>query len=234
MPRKVDYPRATINNCLDLAKAVDQLGGISSFETCAEHMGKKVSGAFNAIIHTSTKFGFTTNKSGQLQTTDLYKNYKLAYNDNEKREILRKAVFNVPVFRQLYEKFKEVKLPVKMLDKILVREFDVDDNYGGRVAKYFVEAAKLSHLLRNDFTFTSDTKEEKINEETLNENQESINDIKIPDVNKIPAVENDLNYKVDILGPGMNSSIEINEEEDFIILEAMIKKIRKKFDNRDE
>ena len=233
MPKKINYPKASIHKCLDLAQSVDKLGGMSDLETCAEHMGKKLSGGFNALISASTKFGFTTFKSGQLQTTSLYKGYKLAYNDAEKTSALRKAFFNVPVFKDVFEKFKNGTLPIKMLDKILIREFGVDEKVASRVSKYFIEAAKLGSLLKSDFTFFSEISQIQDEGETLDQPDNSASEIydeeKSESELKFPLDEIEISkFTIKIIGPGINSSIEINEEEDFIILEAMLSKIRKK------
>jgi hypothetical protein len=137
MARTIDYPRGSLKRSLEIAKAVNELGGSCSPAICADHLEKKISGSFNSQISAANKFGLITSKKGMLFITDLYKRLDLAYDQLEQTEILRTAFFNIPLFKKLYERFKDGKLPRQMLDKILIREFDVPKNVASRVVTYF-------------------------------------------------------------------------------------------------
>ena len=153
MPKVIEYPRASLKNSLALALAVDQLGGSCNKATCAEQMGKKVSGGFLALVAAATKFGFVKMTRGTITLTQMYKDYKLSYDENEKLNHLRKAFFGIPLFKNMYDKWKDVKLPVNILDKAIVREFHVEEKIASRVSKYFIDAAKTVRLLNPDNSF---------------------------------------------------------------------------------
>ena len=224
MPKKIDYPRASFKACLELAKAVEDLGGQCNMETCSSKMNKKMSGAFHALVGAATKFGLINRKQGNLYLTDAYEKMKLSYTEEEKQNFLRIFFLNVPVFNDIFLKYKNVKLPVSILDKALIKEFGVDKKLSKRVSKYFIDGAKEVGLLNEDNSFNPlETKEEEL------ENKEGNPLVK--EIQKKKVMEEDYSgsdkFIIHIYGRGMNSKIEINEEEDLEIVNAMINKVKK-------
>ena len=236
MPRLIEHPRASFKNGLEVAASVDYIGGSCTIDICAEKMKKKVSGAFKGLISAGVKHGLVTMKKEVLSTTELYRTYKLAYDEKEKTETLRKAFLYPPLYQKIYERFKGKDLPVAMLDKILIREFGVEEVYASRVSGYFIDGAKASSILENgklvdnikvvlteptddipdddetEIVNNGETQKKVIQQETLNINLSNANDT----------------FTIAIVGPGMNTKIAINEEDDLLILEAMLNKIKKK------
>ncbi len=232
MPVSIGYPRASFKAALELANSADSLGGTASAEICAEKMGNKLGGAFNYIVSAASKFNLINIKSGQISTSSLYRDIKLSYTDEEKAKLLITSFLSPPVFSRLYERFKGSELPVAMLEKMLIKEYSVDDNSASRIKKYFLEGAKFTGLLdpQNKLVIydiaksdpeVSDSEELQI----IPENSNMLNDVK-PTISLSDFDE----FVFHITGPGINSKISIREEEDFIIVEAMIRKIKKRFD----
>ena len=227
MPKKIDYPHASVAKSIELAEAVYDLGGSCGLEMCAEKMGRKVGGGFKAVVSAAAKFGLITNNRGQLGTTKLFQNYCLGYSPEEKAQILQEAFLRVPLFSEIYERFKNQKLPTDIFDKLLTREFQVNQQVASRVAKYFIEGAKATKLLNGDNTFHlitdvgCDPEEEVVVDETEGDDE--------PNQEVILAEPVDSSeFLVRIAGPGMNSAIIIREDEDLDIVEVMLKKVRKK------
>jgi len=238
MPRTVDYPRANFKSVQELAAAVEYLGGSCSIISCAEKMNKKVSGSFNALISATIKHGLVTLKKEVLATTDLYRSIKLAYNEDEKLEKLRKAFLLPPVYEKVYERFKGKDLPISMLDKLLIRELGVEDSYGSRISGYFVEGAKAVQILENGKLVDNLQIVNILGEDDLSNNSEenlSENNIVNQGDNvyqdgghlALSAQPND-SFVINIIGPGINTKIVINEEDDLLILDAILNKVRKK------
>jgi hypothetical protein len=233
MGKAIEYPKASFKSAQDMANAVDALGGSCSIEMCAEKMGNKISGAFNNIISSAQKFRLITYKTGQLTISQLYRDIKLSYTDQEKENLLISSFLSPPVFSRLYERFKGKELPVSMLDKMLIKEYDVDENVASRIKKYFIEGAKLTGLLNAQNHLIS---------LDLNKSNEELGEVEeLQVIQETPSVTSDIptnyislsdldEFVFHITGPGINSKVAIREEEDFIILEAMIKKIKKRFD----
>ncbi len=58
------------------------------------------------------------------------------------------AFLESQIYKSIYEKFKNKELPVQMLDKILIREFNVADDTTLRVSKYFLDGVSFTELLQ--------------------------------------------------------------------------------------
>jgi hypothetical protein len=147
MPKLIDYPRASFKACIELAKAVESLGGKCSIDSAAQKLGKKVTGSFKSTIGAAGKFGLLISAGGNLTVTPLQKSIKLAYNEEEKNSILREAFLGPTVFRDLAQRFDGNTLPIEMLGKLLAREFGVDAATATTVANYFIDGAKSVGLL---------------------------------------------------------------------------------------
>lgn len=225
MPRTVDYPRASLIKALELAKAVHELGGSSTIETAADHLGKKVSGAFNSLVSTAVKYDFIDSKKGTLAITDHFKEFIHAYDEEEEKALLRKSFFKIPIFHELYERFKNAKLPIQTLEKILIREFDVAEKIASRVSTYFVNASKETELLNSDFTFNKFNSENVISSE-----KEELDNKKEDKIEKQKEIDGQSEeYKITISGPAdFNFSQVIKKEGDFIVIEAILNNIKEK------
>ena len=241
MPRNIDYPRASFTKALELANAVDALGGDCSADTCADKMnysGGGKNGAFQALVSAAAKHQLITSKA-TLTTSELYKNINLSYNDEEKQEYLQVAFLNAPLYRRIYEKFKGKELPVSILEKMLIRDYAVDKNMASRVGGYIVEGAKFVGLLVDNRLIENIRPEEvEVLSDTTGPPEQKFGGsnselISYQDITDQPSGGNkrqfDSNsYVVHITGPGMNVWHEIADEDDFIIIEANLKKLKRK------
>ena len=233
MPKSVDYPRGSLKSALEIARAVQELGGSCTIETCADHLGKKVGGSFRSQVSSATKYNFITTKKGMLVTTPHYKKLSLAYNEEEKIQLLQESFFEIPVFKSIYERFVNGKLPVNTLDRILIREFEVPDRIAGRIANYFITAAQEASLLNADNSFI------KLDEYNGDENDEqelegNNNDIRQKNIIPASKVRGSNNYMITISGPGIQFEKEVGSEDDFIIVNAIIENIRKQIKQKSE
>ena len=237
MPRTVDYPGASLRKALETANAVDYLGGKCSLETCADKMGMSIGGGFKAVISAAVKFNLIEVHKGNLSTTELYKLIKYSYDESEKIDNYRKAFLSAPIFNNIYERFKGRELPVMLLDRILIREFDIDESLASRIKKYFLEGAKFINILdeknillpinvdENNTTEIIQTEIENANERNI---ENSPTSIKQSFDNYIVLSDNNKEYTVHIKGPDIDSRIIINEVEDLDIVNVMLNKLRKK------
>lgn len=231
MPKIIDYPRASLKSAIELANAVDELGGSCSTAMAAERTGRKVSGAFHALTSSTAKYGLIESKSQKLSVTQLYREYKLSYTDDEKKQKLRTAVLSVSLFGAIYERFAGKELPLAHFDRLLIREFSVPDELGARVAAYFLEAAKEAGMLDDSNKLVA------VNSSSLElENDSKLEKEAIQQVEDVSTGQNSIeieslakpkNYFIRIIGPGMDSNIEVNEIDDLEIVEVMLKKVKK-------
>jgi hypothetical protein len=226
MPKIAEYPVASIKKSLELAKAVDELGGSSTIEMCAEKLGKQVSGGFSQIIQSAAKYGFIVRKKGMLNILPCYKDIKLAYNDEERTSLLQKAFLNVPLFQKVCDRFANQKLPVDILDKLLIKEFGVPERIAHRVKTHFIVGAKEVGLITPDNVVERESQNGAILSDSANQKNGSERGEIDSRENKVASSPD--SYVVKFLGPGLNSTIAINEPEDLDIVKVMLNKVEKK------
>lgn len=237
MPKVIEYPRASFQRVLEMADAVDYLGGKCSVQSCADKLRVKVTGAFTALIGAAKKHGLVESARDSLVITETYKKIKLAYDDTEKRYNMRLSFLAPPTYSKVYEKFKGRELPVQMLDKLLIREFGVDSDAAQRISNYFIEGARLCELLIDNKLVDIESGASDItakvtsNFDSPSESQDTEMQKQSFDVFKsehLPLSVAVDSYVVHIYGPGMNSKLTIAEDEDLLILDAMISKLKKR------
>jgi len=207
----------------------------------ADKLNKKLSGAFTALIAAASRFDLVTNKKGQLRTSSIYRDYKLAYSSEEANNVLRTIFLRPTLFQKIFERFQGRELPVAHFEKLLIREFDVPEAISSRVARYFIDGAKQSGLLGANNVLSSIAN--KIDEQVIAEDSEADSEDYAENTNlsqhatsstspeldsrhEVPVSESQ--YSVRIKGPGIDSVIVVNEQDDLIIVEAMLQKIKKK------
>jgi hypothetical protein len=242
MPKIINYPNASFEKSLEIAKATFELGGTCNEETCAEKLNKKVSGGFKTIIASAQKFGLIDYHKGEITVSPEYELIEHAYNDEERSQALAKAFFEPDVFQELFNRFEGKKLPIDLLERMLIREYEVNPKRASRVAKYFVDGLEFLDLIdaTNNLKPIDKNEKPKVEDDTDEDNvvdtkksEDNFNDRKNVVSNNISGTkilknENNNRFVVHLKGPGMDSIIEINDEDDLTIVDATLNKIRKK------
>jgi hypothetical protein len=238
MPKILDYPRGSLKTALELADAVDALGGEASIEMAADKLGRKVSGAFSALTSSANKYGLIDSKSQRMSVTALYRDYKLAYSPEEEKSALRTALLKPPIFQSIVDRFANRALPLTHFEKLLEREFGVPNDWASRVASYFIDGARDVGLLGDgnivlvqpDGSSATDSRAEEEQELNLADeasavalNQVRSNSI----VSGIDAQAASEHYVITISGPSINTTIRVLDEDDFAILQATLRKVEK-------
>lgn len=234
MAKPIDYPQASLSAALQLAKAVDDLGGRCTTELAADKLNKKIGGGYRSLVGAAAKFGLLKSKGGYLETTHAYKDYKLAYSKEEADKVIQVCLLHPPIFRQIYDRFKGRPLPVGHFEKMLIREFEVNESVSSRVAKYFIDGAKMSGLLGaggvllevgaglGEVLSDADDAEDDGNHMRGAEGDRGS---ETPPAEQPRASHH--GYTVRISGPGMDSVVAINEEDDLVIVEVMLGKVKR-------
>jgi len=229
MPKIVDYPRASLLNSIELADAVSSLGGSSTGSMAAERLNRKEGGAFTALMSAAVKYGLVSSKSGRLTVQQIYRDYKLAYNDAEKRNALRTALLSPPMFLAIYKRFEGKPLPVEHFEKLLIREFDVPQDQASKVSAYFLEGADQAGMIEAGNVLAIMAAPIDLG---VPDGSSADEDASQAALTPNPATaKTDLlgpaDYAITFKGPGLNSTIVVAEEEDLLIVEAMLKKVKK-------
>jgi hypothetical protein len=221
MPRQVDYPRRSLAQSLDLAAAVDSLGGQCSEDVAANRLGRKGAsgGAFNALVAAAVKYGLVESRKNTLTLTPGYRDIKLAYDDDQRTTAMRAAFLTVPLFRRVYERFIGKSIPEDILDKLLIREFEVPEALASRVGEYFLEGARLCRLL-NDAGI--------VVEDGANTGVVARDSASAGIVSAIVTDEPKTSYySIRMTGPGISTTIDVRAEEDLLIVDAVLGRIRR-------
>lgn len=228
MAKIIDYPRASLENALQLAEAVEALGGNAKVQMAAERMGRKVSGAFSAVVSAAVKYSLVTSKEGRLATTSLFRDIRLAYSEEEERAYLGKALLSPPIFESIARRFEGKQLPVEHFDRLLIREFDVSDDIAGRVASYFLDGAKRSGMLdANNVLIAARERKSETSSETSDDIENEIHPTLLMPARHLESSKENAGFSVTFRGPGLNSTIAILDEDDVAIVEATLKKVTK-------
>jgi len=224
MPKIVDYPRASLQRALALAEIVDSLGGEATVESAADHMGNKVGGAFKSLVGAGVKYGLISSSKGRVKTEPLFQDLKLAYNESQKQDALRRAFLGPPLFASIAERLSGQPIP-SHFEKLLIREYDVSPDVASRLVGYFTDGARDAGIIGPTGTISmsgvgsSATATTTANPTATQEPEEGLEaDTSVAFVR---------GYSVRITGPGIDSRIAIKDEDDVDIVEAMLKKVRR-------
>ena len=242
MPKLTEYPRASFKNALSLADAVNALGGDCNTNTCADKLnykGGNKNGAFNSLVGAAVKHGLITSKSETLIITDIYSRINLSYNAKERQEHLQTAFLTPILYRKIYEKFRGKELPLDILERMLIREYNVDQSMASRVTGYIVEGAKFVGLLVEN-KLIENLKVEEVEVVTDNRNSNEHKDERREKAELISYQEIPIHqskneggfssdgYVLQIVGPDIDSKYKLVDEDDFLIIEATLRKLKRK------
>lgn len=242
MPKIVDYPLFPFHKAMELVNAVDYLGGSCTIADCAHQLKKKISGGFGVLISSAIKHDLIQRKGDRLSVSELYKKIKFSYNPAEKIDCQRVSFLHPVLYRKVYDRFKGKELPLAMLDKLLIREFQVEEKVSEKIAGFFVEGLKRLHLIKDGRLLPADgvvntaaiqepvqmtlplskqTYIEQLPLENLGDSQE--NSAEINELVKAQPGK----FLFSIQGNGINSKVVIDNTEDFQIVEALLAKVKR-------
>jgi hypothetical protein len=192
----------------------------------ANRLGRKGGGAFAALVSATVKYGLLENKKGTLSVTSRYRDLKLAYDDGQRVQALRSAFLNAPLFKAIYDRFVGKAVPIDILDKLLIKEFEVPQDLASRVGEYFLEGAKLAQLLSDGGVLIQDGAGPASPSSTASSPEVKESPEQSPPRAPEPAPP-PTHYVIRVTGPGISTSIDIHNEEDLVIVDAVLTRIRR-------
>lgn len=149
MPKISNYPRKPLSTAIEVAENVDKLGAKCSVQLLADKLDKKIGGSFNSDISAALKHGLIEKNKNELKLTELYTNIKLAYNQEEKQQNLQKAFLLPDTYKEILLRFDGNEIPIDVLDKILIREYDVKESISQSVANNMIKGGEFVGLIKN-------------------------------------------------------------------------------------
>ncbi|MCI5055400.1 MAG: hypothetical protein MRY83_04780 [Flavobacteriales bacterium] len=139
MPKTINYPKTNFEKCLILTKSVYELNGDCSFEDCAKHMNRPLSGVFTTTVGSSVKYGLLHSKSKHLRLTDLGRSIISTYD----LSLMKEAFIKPPLFEKIINDLKDQAYNKNSLTDILFNQYEVPKNHASKVAKYFLEGMQF-------------------------------------------------------------------------------------------
>lgn len=233
MPKIVNYPRSSFQRALDIAEAADSLGGSCDIETCANKLDLKVGGSFRSAIAAAQKFDLIHYEKGQITLTEKFKVIKLSYSEEEKRKKTIECFLQPEVFNDLYNRFVGKELPINILENLLIREYDVEENVASRVSKYFTDGLRELELIDSNNVLKEFDEKKREDQKPKNKDQHQVEKSETVSTEKnntdeiITDQDSTKPYTVHIYGPGINSKINIRDEDDLVIVNAFLNKIKR-------
>ena len=105
----ISFPYNDLDDAVDMARAVLHLGGTCETGQLAAHLQMTpTSGSFRLRLLATKSFGFVTYSQGRVSLTLLGSR---VCDPQQERLARAEAFLNIPLYKQLYERFKNVVLP---------------------------------------------------------------------------------------------------------------------------
>ncbi|RAP32779.1 hypothetical protein DID77_04125 [Candidatus Marinamargulisbacteria bacterium SCGC AG-439-L15] len=206
MPKTINYPLLSYDQCIVIAETVYQLGGKTSKSDCAKKMGKQISGHFQNQVGSCVKYGLLCYEKKQLCTTELFRNITTAYTPKSKLEAIQKALLTPELFQKIQQ--EQYGNDLSLLPKILEKEYEIPSTF----------SKKLSQIILNNFKLAAfiDSNKKWIPLTTNSDTSQS----------KQANIAN--SYEVKITGPSLSTNFTLQDQEDLVILDSILLKIKKK------
>jgi hypothetical protein len=105
----IAFPYLSLNDGVEIAQAVYTLGGTATYEQIAGHLqSTTTSSSFRTRISTGKVFGLISTEQGSVHLTPLGSRIC----DSQQEKAARAEAFlAVPLYKEVYEKYKSVQLP---------------------------------------------------------------------------------------------------------------------------
>lgn len=147
----VTYPGNTFESALEVGRVVADAGGANAAVQKASIAGalnsSDRSGAFLTRIASARTYGIIVSSRNGYRLTDEAKKYFHPSDDAEKQRALLMMLKSAQIFADIIKRFDGTKINSDMFSNVLLREFKIPADSSGRIARYFLAAAKFAGAL---------------------------------------------------------------------------------------
>jgi hypothetical protein len=147
----------------ELISNLHELGGKATIGLFAEKIEmSEGSGSFRAKLSSLSKYNLVKYGETDIELTSLGIQILNAYSGEEEKLLLFKSLMSIPTFAEIVNRFYNTKLDFEILDRILIREYGVNNRHVQTLKKTFIESSRFIDLLDDDGIFNKDFQANKI------------------------------------------------------------------------
>lgn len=141
----------------ELISNLHELGGKATIGLFAEKIEmSERSGPFRSKLSSLSKYNLVKYGESDIELTGLAIQILNAYSGEEEKLFLFKSLISIPIFAEIVDRFFHTKLDFEILDRILIREYGVNNRHVQTLKKTFIESSKFIDLLNDDGIFNKD------------------------------------------------------------------------------
>ena len=222
------YPAATIEECYEFIKIIDNLGGkVVSYSSILGVMGltSPTTKSFLSRVGASKQFGLITTGGSTAQLTDVSKKILYPTGTDSAKKVLRECFDKPPLYSKLIERFVNKAIPQKgQLSNILMNEYRIIKNSKDNAAECFISSAEYLGIITNGvLCMEDDALLQEVIESTVTTNANIQGDASR--ANQTESAIGTYNFEIPTLG-GQSARIHIPEnvtEKDLDYIDLYVK-----------
>lgn len=210
-----EFPILPLNYALEVAGSIDQkLGGkVSSHETLSTAVNVR-GGALIQRIAAARRYGLIEGK-GEMKPSSLAMKILHPISEGEAAQGMREAIYNVALFKELIERFKDKIPESEILQNILKREYNVPQQILPRVANAFRKNVEILSNIGGGVPINIDIEP-------------------IVDVPNTQLPSGKISPQLMISFRGDSHKFNISTEEDWELVAAIVKSLKAKWKDSEE
>ena len=136
-----DFAYIPFDKAYRLAENLLKSGSYATLKEFYELIGRNKTGWLGLEIKSMKVWGLVVSEKRKMKLTKQFYKISSSTDPDEKLRIKRGAFLNIPLFREVFEKYKAKELPKKTgLSKFLEEEYGINPSYSPTVAKTFIDS----------------------------------------------------------------------------------------------
>lgn len=204
MPRVIDYPLHSFSDCFSLCSSLEKNKGSMGISDFAAFLGRKKSGPFFSWIGACAKYGLLDNKGGFVSNKELFREIYYSHSDDLKFKLIQDSISSITIFGRILKEISQSDF--LFLDKLLITRYQVPPKDSKKLKSVVVDNYQYFSSLVQPLPLFKESSTNSSLENNLSEKK---------------------HFSVSILGESFNVSFKVSGKEDFLILDAVIKKMEK-------
>ncbi len=138
-----DFSYISFDKAYKLAENLVKVDGSATMKEFCELIGRKKTGWLGLEVKSMRVWGLISGK-GKMNLTEKFYKISSSKDPHEKLMIKREAFMNISLFKQIFEKYFNTRLPKKPeLSIFLESEYNINPTYSSYVAKIILDSIQM-------------------------------------------------------------------------------------------